>query len=241
MRFRKQLISLAVAGTIAAAPLTGNATGIPVIDIAALTQLIQEIMYWQQQIAAMNSQLNELQNTYNSLNGSRGLGGLMTLTNAQRNYLPPDYQEIQNVLNNVSSNYSGLSSKVSAVMAANAVLNSTQLSNLSPQQRTIVEEGRRAAAMISTLTQSGYQNTSGRFSQLQGLISQINGTTDPKAIAELQARISGEQTMLANEQTKMQTLYYMAQAEQITQHQKLNENRIAEHGRFADRPASVFP
>ena len=41
----------------------------------------------------------------------------------------------------------------------------------------------------------------------------INGTADPKAIAELQARISAEGAAIQNEQTKMQLFALASQAE----------------------------
>ncbi|WP_230411898.1 type IV secretion system protein [Denitromonas iodatirespirans] len=241
MYLRRKLTAIIVAASMAMAPVATRASGIPVVDVAALAQLIQQIMYWQQQIQSMSDQLNQMKSTYNSLNGSRGLGNLMTLSNAQRNYLPTDHAEIVKVLNGVSTQYSGLSSKVSAVMSANAVLSSTDLAAMTPSQKAMIEDGRRAAAMISTLSQTGYQNTSGRFAQLQSLITAINATADPKAIAEIQARIAGEQTMLANEQTKMQTIFYMAQAEQIAQEQRAKEKRVAAHGAFSSRPTIVFP
>jgi len=42
-----------------------------VVDVGAITQLIQEVSYWKQQIQAMSSQLNQLQSTYNAMTGDR--------------------------------------------------------------------------------------------------------------------------------------------------------------------------
>lgn len=52
----------------------------------------------------------------------------------------------------------------------------------------------------STQLLSLHQGTATRYRQIQSLMSAINQTTDPKAIAELTARIQSEQAMIANEQ-----------------------------------------
>ena len=51
---RKLLASLAFA--LAVLPMTAKA-GIPVIDVTAVFNLIQQVGYWQQQIGAMANQL----------------------------------------------------------------------------------------------------------------------------------------------------------------------------------------
>ncbi len=96
-------------------------------------------------------------------------------------------------------------------MKANSILSGTQMEALSPELRQIVEQGRQSAALLNGMTQSAYQNTSQRFSALQLLISRIASAQDPKAIQDLQARIQAEQNMLTNEQTKLQSLYQVAQ------------------------------
>jgi type IV secretion system protein VirB5 len=96
--------------------------------------------------------------------------------------------------------------------------------------RQIIENGRRSAAMISSLSQSAYQNTSQRFAALQQLITMIGATGDMKAIQDLQGRISSEQAMLQNEQTKLQTLYQMAQADQWAQQQRIREQSATDVG-----------
>jgi type IV secretion system protein VirB5 len=157
------------------------------------------------------------------------------VSNLARNYLPPDYAELLDTINGASATYAGLSSQIQAAMAANAVLSNAQLSVLSPEMRQIVENGRRAAAMINTTSQSAYQNTSQRFAALQQLISMIGAAGDSKAIQDLQGRINAEQAMLTNEQSKLQTLYQIAQADQWTRHQQVREQVISGHGGFVSR------
>lgn len=231
---RKHLFYLVISLAAMLAPVQARA-GIPVIDVTAIAQLIQQISYWQQQITAMSNQLSQLQQTYQSMTGPRAMEGLMPVTNQQRNYLPPDYAELMNVVNSASGGYSGMSAQLQSIMAANAVLSGRQLSGMSPQQRQAVENGRRSSALLSTITRSAYQNTSQRFAALQTLVNAISTAGDSKAIQDLQARVHTEQTMLTNEQTKLQTLYQVAQAEQWSQQQNVREQVIQGHGTFGAR------
>ncbi|RYH48408.1 MAG: type IV secretion system family protein, partial [Alcaligenaceae bacterium] len=210
---RKNILAIALAASAMLIPMQARA-GIPVIDFAALANLIQQIMYWQQQISAMKDQLGELeatkdqlQQTHASMTGNRGMGSVLPTTNLQRNYLPQNYSDLMGILEGSSSGYSGLSSQVQSIMAANSVLSKSQMDLLSSELRQIVERGRQASAMLNGATRTAYQNSSNRFGALQQLVSAIGQTSDPKAIAELQARIQAEQNMLTNEQTKLQSLY----------------------------------
>lgn len=222
---RRSLFSILFAWVVAFAPMQARA-GIPVIDVAAVANLIQQIAYWQQQITGMTNQLNRLEQTYDSMTGGRGMESLVPMTNLQRNYLPPDYSELLNVINGSSTTYAGLSGQLQSIMAANAVLTNTQLGAMTPEMRQIVESGRRSAAMVSSFTQSAYQNTSQRFAALQGLITMIGSAADTKAIQDLQGRIGAEQAMLTNEQSKLQTLFQMAQADQWAEQQRRRERAI---------------
>lgn len=209
--------------------------GIPVIDVSVLVNVLQQIMYWQQQIQSMIAQINQMKATYNAITGSRGMEGLLLLSNTQRNYLPSDYSELTQVLSGTSGPYAGLSSQVQSIMSANAILTAPQLSVMTPQMRQLVEQGRRSAALLQAMSRSAQHNTSQRFSALQQLINKIGAAADDKAIQDLQARITAEQTMLTNEQTKLQTLYQIAQADQHAQQQRLREQVVAGHGSFGTR------
>jgi type IV secretion system protein VirB5 len=55
---------------------------------------------------------------------------------------------------------------------------------------------------------------SGRLSQISSLMSQINATTDQKAVLEIQARIGAENALLAHEMSQIQMLQGMADSEE---------------------------
>lgn len=231
---RKPLLAVIFMLSSMLAPLQAKA-GIPVIDVTAIAQLVQQVTYWQQQISGMQQQLSQLQQTHQALTGGRGMEQLVATSTQARNYLPPDYEELMRTVQGSSSTYSGLSGKLQSIMSANAVLTKNQLTALSPEMRKIVEEGRQSAAMLSTMTQGAYQNTGQRFAALQAMISRIATAQDPKSIQDLQARIQAEQGMLTNEQTKLESLYQVARADEAAQQQRIREQVISGHGGFEGR------
>ena len=96
-----------------------------------------------------------------------------------------------------------------------------------------------SAAMMQVMSQAAYENTSQRFSAIQQLINAIGGARDTKAIQDLQGRISAEQAMLQNEQTKLHVLFQSAQADQWAQQQRIREESLNAVGSYgtANHPA----
>jgi type IV secretion system protein VirB5 len=64
-----------------------------------------------------------------------------------------------------------------------------------------------------------------RSTQIQSLMGQINQTTDPKAIAELQARIQAEQVMATNEAKEGELLQLQIDA----QHRAIDASNVAQN------------
>lgn len=238
---RRQLIGFLLAFAAAVMPWQARA-GIPVIDMAAVANLIQQLGAWQQQLSGMQRQYEQLtqsnaqlQQTYSAMTGTRGMEQLLPTSDATRNYLPSSYSDLMNTVTGTSGGYSGLSGQVQSIMRANSILSGSQMSALSPEMRQVVEQGRQASAMFSAMSQGAYQNTSQRFSALQQLVDRIGTSSDPKAIQDLQARIQAEQSMLTNEQTKLQGLYEIARSEDLNRQQRLREQVISGHGSFDTR------
>lgn len=226
-RFKTTLLSLAMALAVGTTtPQPSAAAGIPVIDVAAIAQLIQQIAYWKQQIEGMTNQIK-------AITGTRGMQKLMPLSDLARNYLPPEYAEMMRVIQGRSITYYGLAEQIRAIIKANTILNSSDISALPPHQRNIVLQGREAAAMLQMVTQQAQQNTSKRFAAMQQLISAIGAAGDSKAIQDLQGRIQAEQAMLTTEQTKLQALYQMAQAQELQKAQLARESALHQLGRQA--------
>ncbi|MEO8924563.1 MAG: type IV secretion system protein, partial [Caldimonas sp.] len=66
---------------------TAANAGIPVIDVAALVQSVQEVMQSVQQITNQIRQIEQLQSQYQAITGVRNLGTVMN-NPALQNYIP---------------------------------------------------------------------------------------------------------------------------------------------------------
>jgi type IV secretion system protein VirB5 len=206
----------------------------PVIDVRAIAQMTSQLRTLQNQLTTARDQLNEARNTYSSLTGARGMQDL--LSDAERNALPTDYQELADVLTNTSAAYSVLGGHVQELINQNAVLTDEDLAELTPTQRALMEEGRRNAAGLAAITEQVLSDSSTRFEDLQQLITAIGSATDPKAILDLQARVQVESTMLQNESTKLAALYQRQSAAAALRQLRIREQGIADAGSLRDLP-----
>jgi type IV secretion system protein VirB5 len=203
-----------------------------VIDVASLTQLIQQAQTLTQQLAAARQQVAQAQSLFASMSGTRGMQTL--LSGVTRNYLPTQWTQLMAVLQG-GGGYGALSNAVQAMINGNAVLSPAQLASLSSGGQNQIASNRQAVALLQGLVQQALVNASGRFASLQQLINAIPTATDNKGILDLQARIAAEQGMLQNEQTKLGVLYQVALSEQSAASEQQREQVIVEHGRFATR------
>jgi P-type DNA transfer protein VirB5 len=208
-----------------------------VVDVGAITQLIQQVNYWKQQIQAMSSQLNQLESTYNAMTGNRGMQNLLPQTAQQRNYLPTNWQGLVATLNGLSGSYGALSVLLNSTLSTNSILTPAQLARLSPQEQAQLQSSRNSAALMQATSQQALQASSQRFVTLQQLINAIPTATDQKGALDLQARIAAEQVMLQNEQTKVQTLNQALQADERARQQRAQELSISNLGSLRTLPA----
>jgi type IV secretion system protein VirB5 len=205
-----------------------------VVDVGAITQLIQQVETMQQQLSTAQSQLSQSRTEFSAITGGRGMERLLSGT--QRNYLPSTWNELQSVLQGSAGSYGMLSASVQSLMTANAVLSAQQAAALSANQRAQLDAARRSAALAQATSRDALANSSQRFAALQQLIDAIPGASDPKAILDLQARIAAEQGMLQNEHSKLDILAQVAQADERSRQQQLREQAIADIGSFRRLP-----
>jgi type IV secretion system protein VirB5 len=199
-----------------------------VIDVNAIAQLVQQVQVLQQSLSTAQSELQQAQQSYQALTGDRGMERLLSGT--VRNDLPSDWSQVSAVLGSTSASYGALAAQVQQATAANAVLSATDLAALSRVEQRELAAARASAALLQTLTRQALTTTSSRFASLQQLIDTIGSASDGKAILDLQARIGAEQTMLANDQSKLEALYQTAQAEEWARNQRLREEALADLG-----------
>jgi type IV secretion system protein VirB5 len=205
-----------------------------VVDVGAIAQLIQQLQIMERQLTTSRGQLLSTQQVLQALSGDRGMENLLNGT--QRNYLPTNWAQLMVVLlGRPTGTYAGLSGSVQSNLAANAVLSPPQLAALSSSDQQQIQAARQWSAMQQAVSQAALANASGRFAELQTLISAISTAKDQKASLDLQARISAELGMLQNEQTKLQVLSQAMQAQESSLRQQQTERVIAGQGNFSTR------
>jgi type IV secretion system protein VirB5 len=204
-----------------------------VIDVGAITQLLTQVQILEDQLTTAREHLAQAQAEFNSITGGRGMERLLSGT--QRNYLPATWADLQAAMQSAGGIYGVLSGGVAATVAANAVLSPRALSLLPADVREQIETARRLAALQQNLTRQALVSTSNRFASLQQLIDAIPAAQDQKAVLDLQARVSAENSMLQNEQSKLLTLFQLVQAEQHAHQQQVRERAVVGHGQFATR------
>jgi type IV secretion system protein VirB5 len=204
-----------------------------VIDVGAIAQLMQQVETLNQALTTARGQLTQAQQEFQAITGSRGMQNLLSGT--VRNYLPGNIADLTSALSQVNTGFSSLSSAVQVAAQSNAVLTPQQLRALPADQQARISAWRSTVAMLQAITSSALANSSNRFAAIEQLISAIGTATDQKAALDLQARIGAESGMLQNEQTKLQSLYQVAQAQQWVNAQQDREAVIAGHGQFTER------
>jgi type IV secretion system protein VirB5 len=204
-----------------------------VVDAPATVQLVKEVQTASQQLATLQSQLQQAEQTLQSMSGARGmqllLGGL------NRNYLPSNWGQLAGAGVGAGGPYGGLTGTIQGLIAANARLSSAQMSALSPANQQQIGAARQWTATQQAVSQSALANASDRFASLQMLVNAISTAVDQKGILELQARIAAELAMVQNEQIKLQVMTQSIQAQQASTEQQQRELDIAAHGQFATR------
>jgi type IV secretion system protein VirB5 len=216
---------------------------VPVVDIAAVMRLAQEITDWDEQLQGMRLQLTQMQRTTSALTGSRGMDQLLRQTPAARNYLPADWAGLAGAAGGGGDIDPAIARAASTQRALNAVLPAAALDRLPPPLQSTLREERDAVAGVQAATRAAYARSSERFASLSTLIDQIRITPDAKAIAELQSRIEAEQAMLTNESVKLAALAQVTEAERAARNLVRRELILQGHGAFGSRfqPAPPAP
>ena len=231
-RSMKQLaLSLALgAGLALGGGGTATASGIPVVDLASIlndtTNQAANMAQYVQMIAQYKQQIDQMKQQYQSLSGSRGLGMILNDPNLQ-NSLPPEWQQVYRSVGN--GGYRGLTGAARDIVQANGLHNRCE--GRAGSALTLCEREVAKIATDQAFALEAFDSAKDRWTQIEGLMRQINSTTDAKSIAELQARINAEQAAIQNEQTKLQMFAMMAAAEEKLIEQQQREQTRQELSR----------
>jgi type IV secretion system protein VirB5 len=201
-RHKRNLTAAIAAAVISnAAPVqTAMASGIPVVDIAGLVQAIQQVKTAYEQLTELQSQLKQAERTYDAMTGPRGMAALLDNPDL-REYLPEDMADV----------LSSLSEDVDKYKKANRLLKDGAWQDAAMQAAKWLDDKETSAATDLANSEKAYRKSGERIEQYRDFVDEIDESQDPKAIADLQARIQAENVYLQNEIVRLQSLQ-MAQA-----------------------------
>lgn len=201
----------------------------PVIDFTAAMNAAQELQAWgqqaqqmQQQITTMAQQLQQIQMLYSSVTGGPNtLKNLASLGNNSTlyKYLPNDYQQV------LQSGYAGWQ----AINQANQIADPAATGLSGKGLQTITQRAMQISSNVGMMQQA-YSSAAQRISNLQTLLNQVDSTPDAKSIADLQGRIQAEQTLLQNEQARLQLIGQIADLQRDQEVQKGQQAALAATG-----------
>jgi type IV secretion system protein VirB5 len=235
-QFTLKKVTAALALTAGLLSTNAAHAGVPVIDVANLAQSIMQVIAWAQQYGQMDaSYVEQLQQYakqveqwqqqvqhYQSITGTRNLGDIMN--NPALQQVVPGASQLMTGYSAVNAQgFNGLSS------AAQSMRSATMLYNC--QGRT-GDDLKSCQAFLNSnaATQANSENAlnllTQRASQIQSLQGQINSTTDPKAISELQARIAAETAQVGNDSNRLAVMRSLADTQDRGAQQQIKEREL---------------
>ena len=199
---RARLIAFSgVALSIAMSATNTYAQGIPVISVAELAQDVVMAGQLEQQVQTMEQQYTTMTTQLNALTGNRGLGQILD-NPSMHSYLPDQWQSIYGQVK--GGQLSGISSAASQIESDEGMTATT------PGQQRYND----TLAANKAMSMQAYQANLSRLQNIKSLMQQSDATQDPAAKADLQNRLQSENAMIQNEQTRLNLMGQLQQAEE---------------------------
>lgn len=183
-------------------------------QISKATEQIQKL---DAQLQQMRDQLEQGKKHYDAITGNKKFGEVHHNA-ALRQSLPQEWQGL----------YQGIQSSMSALQKLMDTVKGEEKfdGSVNGMQEHIEKRMQQVAITDKAVGLQAYQGLQGRMKQVDNLMAEIKNTSDPKGIAELQARIAIEQAYIQNEMTKLQLVGQLQRAEQqLIEHQKYQMSR----------------
>jgi type IV secretion system protein VirB5 len=182
-----------------------------------VTKAKEQIQKLDAQLQQMKDQLKQGKEHYEAVTGNKGFGEKHHNVGLQQS-LPQEWQGLYQATQNNMSAIKGLMDTVKGEEKFTG--------SVDDMQKHIEVRMEQVAVTDKAVGLQAYQGVQGRMKQVDNLMGEIKNTSDPKSIAELQARISIEQAYIQNEMTKLQLVGQLQRAEQqLIEQQKYQMSR----------------
>ncbi|GAB2884693.1 TrbJ/VirB5 family protein [Paralcaligenes ginsengisoli] len=183
-----------------------RASGIPTVDAATVAQLQQQLLTARDQLKNLTEQLQTAKSQLNAFTQSTGFGNVVgnpDIRDQLRAALPTSAQDLLD-----RSGSSGLNGDVARI--TDDVMAPV---NFGDDRQQLSKRALNIEATAKAMSERAYDSMTRRLANVDALQDKINQTTNPKEIAELQARIQIEHANIAAEQTRTQLASQQLEAE----------------------------
>ncbi|WP_237173921.1 type IV secretion system protein [Paracandidimonas lactea] len=182
------------------------ASGIPTVDAATIAQLQEQLLTARDQLQNLTEQLATAKSQLAAFTESSGYGNLTNdydIRNQLRAALPSNADDLLSRAG--SSSLNGDVSRITDDVMAPV--------DFQEDRQELSKRALNIEATAKAMSERAYDSMTRRLSSVDTLQDKINQTTNPKEIAELQARIQIEQANIAAEQTRIQLAAQQLEAE----------------------------
>lgn len=222
-----------ILAALASASANVQAAGIPVFDGVTAANFIQTLANDSTKIAALQSQVQSMQQQIAMNTGSRGMGSLGMSNSASQ------WGGVLQQVMNTSGSYGQL---IGNILANQAVLTAQQKAGrLSPAQQEILSRLWQLGAIQKVMSEVTMTKASTQLTEIQALQNRIDSTNDPKAIADLNAAIAVKKLELDNTKMQISAMEQQMQSEQRMIEMRQRELAIQNRGTSADTQISIRP
>lgn len=210
--------SAAVAMAFLALVPQAQASGVPVIDAAAITQAVKSftetvklVREAEKQVSELQEQVVQLDQIIADLTGTRGMSDLLngSAEGAKRRYADTGlgtFIDLAAGTGGLEAGASDLETAAAAIISDYGFRTGAQMVPSAPTgsraKSVDLIQGTTVAAM--TVGERAFDGTGDRLASIEGLIGAIDGTPDLKASVDLNTRMQGQVALLLNEMLMLQ-------------------------------------
>lgn len=210
-------VSLVIAAAGAGLSAPARASGVPVVDLAAITQMLVEFQQMLRDYDQMVKQYDMVNDRFNraysqfdtNMTGVTGYGRANS-TSALLDFLPEALDETLDLIRSRGAN--ALPPGAQQLYREFGLGNACERANPISQARCYRRAALNAMKMYSYA--QGEQTARARRSVIQNMLDSIDSTMTPKEAADMQQRMLQEQASLQNEQMRMQVLRWKFEEEE---------------------------
>ena len=233
---RRSLNILAITATLFAAS-PAHTSGIPTFDGANVTQALAQLLQLQlthgveedqlnrlkaqvreaiKTVTALNRQIDQLERQYESLTGSRGMGGLLNGTTEKK------ARRIADTLGDINATLHGpglptanpLSAQIAALRNTYEIPNAADLFDAKRVPAKVAAHN-FASASTSTaivLSEDAFARANASISRVESLLASVDATPDLKASVDINTRMMAELAFMMADQSRLDAAASQMQA-----------------------------